>query len=333
MWRWSNSSFCTLSPFPKGFYFLGCTYTFLVRFISGTLRHVGSLVALAIGDALGAPLEGSRQPEVWLADYRSGGRHSRKKGEGTDDTLQAVAVAESLLACRGFCEKDLVEKLSEAYIVRPEWFGPTSALFFDLVRSGTAPHHAALVVHRINRGSRTNGSVMRGFPLGIFYPAPDVYGISLACSRLTHYDPVGGHCSAFLNVMVSDMCRGASRAAAFRHARSLCTDMEVHTMLGSYDRYDPNPSLDAVLCSHAALHAFMHAKMPETAILSAVNLGGDADTVGACTGALAGACWGLAAIPGRWRQGLAGYHVLVLLAEQLWSCRDDRQGRGPLLIP
>ena len=137
------------------------------------MRHVGSLVALAIGDALGAPLEGSQKSEVWLADYRPGGRHFRKRGEWTDDTLQAVAVAESLVACGDFCENDLVEKLSEAYIVRPEWFGPTSTFFFDLVRSGTLPHHAALIVHKKKQGSRTNGSVMRGFPLGIFYPAPD----------------------------------------------------------------------------------------------------------------------------------------------------------------
>ena len=303
---------------------LSDTYTLLVRFISGTMRHVGSLVALAMGDALGAPLEGSRQPEVWLAEYRSGGRHSRKKGEFTDDTLQAIAVAESLVACRGFCENDLVKKLSDSYIQKPEWFGPTSTLFFDLVRSGTLPHHAALIVHRYNHGSRTNGSVMRGFPLGIFYPAPEVYGVSLTCSRLTHYDPVGGHCSAFLNVMVSDMCRGASRAAAFRHARSLCTNNEVHTVLGNYDQYDPDPSLDSVLCSHAALHSFMKAKSAETAILSAVNLGGDADTVGACAGALAGACWGLEALPDRWRSGLERYDDLVQLAERVWEVRMDR---------
>ena len=155
------------------------TYTLLVRFISGTMRHVGSLIGLAIGDALGAPLEGSPQPEVWLAEYRSGGRHSRKKGEFTDDTLQAVAVAQSLVACRGFCENDLVEKLSDSYIQKPEWFGPTSTFFFDLVRSGTVPHRAARIVHQRRGGSRTNGSVMRGFPLGIFYPAPEVYPVQL----------------------------------------------------------------------------------------------------------------------------------------------------------
>jgi ADP-ribosyl-[dinitrogen reductase] hydrolase len=247
----------------------------------------------------------------------------------TDDTLQAVAVAESLVACSGFCENDLLKKLSEAYIVRPEWFGPTSTFFFDLVRSGTVPHHAALLVHKRNHGSRTNGSVMRGFPLGIFYPAPEVYAVSMACSRVTHYDPAGGHCSAFLNVMVSDMCRGASRAGAFRHARSLCTDNEVHTVLGRYDHYDPDPSLDAVLCSHAALSAFMHAKSAEMAILSAVNGGGDADTVGACTGALAGAYWGLDALPERWRSGLEGYDRLVQLAGRLWAMRGDRVGNSP----
>jgi ADP-ribosyl-[dinitrogen reductase] hydrolase len=255
-----------------------------------------------------------------------GGRHFRKKGQVTDDTLQAVAVAESLVTSQEFCENDLVRKLSETYILRPEWFGPTSTLFFDLVRSGTLPHHAAWFVHKLNHGSRTNGSVMRGFPLGIFFPAPQVYEMSLRCSSITHYDPVAGHCSAFLNVMVSDMIRGISRERAFRHARSLCTNIEVHAMLGSYDQYDPDHSLDSVLCSHAALHSFMQAKSLQQAILSAINLGGDADTVGACCGALAGAYWGLDAIPERWFRDLEGYDRLVQLAELVWKGRVDRVG-------
>jgi ADP-ribosyl-[dinitrogen reductase] hydrolase len=196
------------------------------------------------------------------------------------------------------------------------------------VRSGTVPHQAAWFVHKVNHGSRTNGSVMRGFPLGIFFPAPRVYEISLLCSSITHYDPVAGHCSGFLNVMVSDMVRGASRQRAFRHARSRCTNNEVHAVLGSYDQYDPDPSLDSVLCSHAALHSFMQAKSLEQAILSAINLGGDADTVGACCGALAGAYWGLSAVPERWTRELEGYDRLVQLAEQVWAGREDTRKTG-----
>lgn len=294
-----------------------------MTFISGNLRHVGSLIALAIGDAMGAPLEGSLQSEAWVTELLPGGRHFRKKGEITDDTMQAMAVAESLASCKGFNQKDLILRLFSGYEKRPEWYGPTSSLFFDLVKSGTVPHHAAWLVHQRRGSSRTNGSVMRGFPLGIFYPAPEVYGMSITCSRLTHYDPVAGHCSAFLNVMVSDMCRGISRSRAFRRALSLCTDPEVHAVLGNYPGYDPDPSLDAVLCSHAALSSFMNARTFEVAILSAINLGGDADTVGACCGALAGAYWGFDAIPKRWCADLDRYDELVRIAEWLWQITEQ----------
>lgn len=286
------------------------------------MRHVGSLISLAIGDAMGAPLEGSLQSEAWVTEMRSGGRHFRKKGAITDDTLQAMAVAESLADCKGFNQKDLISRLFSGYEKRPEWYGPTSSLFFEMVNSGTLPHQTAWLVHQRRGGSRTNGSVMRGFPLGIFYTAPEVYKMSMACSRLTHYDPVGGHCSAFLNVMVSDMVRGMSRKRAFRHALSLCTDLEVHAVLGNYKGHDPDPSLDAVLCSHAALSCFMNARTLEGAILSAINLGGDADTVGACCGALAGAYWGMDAIPKRWCADLENYDELIRLAERVWKIAE-----------
>jgi ADP-ribosyl-[dinitrogen reductase] hydrolase len=300
-----------------------------VRFITGNLHATGSLIALAIGDALGAPLEGSARTESWVTEMLPGGRHSRKKGQITDDTLQAIAVAESLAACGGFNQNDLIFRLLKGYEKRPEWYGPTSSAFFALVKSGTLPHQVAWLVHKHLHGSRSNGSVMRGFPVGIFYPSPYVYEISLACSKITHFDPVAAHCSAWLNVMVNDMCRGVSRERAFRHARSACTNPEVHALLSNYAGYEPVASLDAVLCSHAALSCFMNARTFETAVLAAINLGGDTDTAGACCGALSGAYWGLEAIPDRWRRDLEDYEYILHCAERLWS-GAERYGRcGP----
>jgi ADP-ribosyl-[dinitrogen reductase] hydrolase len=69
----------------------------------------------------------------------------------------------------------------------------------------------------------------------------------------------------------------------------------------------------------------MKARTLECALLSAINLGGDADTVGACCGALAGAYWGLLAIPERWISELEGYPVLVRLAENLWQISKERR--------
>jgi ADP-ribosyl-[dinitrogen reductase] hydrolase len=167
---------------------------------------------------------------------------------------------------------------------------------------------------------------MRAFPLAIFYPAEQVYIISIACSELTHYDPVAAHCSAWLNQMAGEMCRGVSPRQAFIHARSRCRNAEVLDKLGSYARYRPEPSLDAVLCSHAALSCFMNARTFENAVLSAINLGGDADTVGACCGALAGAYWGIEAAPERWTAKLEGYSGILKVADDLWQNRPDKSG-------
>ena len=295
-----------------------------MKFIREYIHPRGLLAGLAIGDALGAPFEGSPQPEAWATNMRPGGRHFRKAGQYTDDTLQACAVAESLLVSRRFEPSDLIGRLLAGYEKRPEWYGPTSSAFFNLVRSGTPPQRAAWLVHRHNHGSRSNGSVMRGFPLGIFYPADGVYKVSIACSRLTHYDPVAAHCSAWLTMMASDLCRGVSRNRAFVHARSRCRNAETLAVLGSYQRYRPEPSLDAVLCSHAALSCFMNAHTFENAVLSAINLGGDADTVGACCGALAGAYWGVDAVPERWSRVVEGYDELIRIAGALWEMREDQ---------
>ena len=55
----------------------------------------------------------------------------------------------------------------------------------------------------------------------------------------------------------------------------------------------------------AALWAFHGAEDFSEAVLTAVNLGDDADTTGAVCGQLAGACWGETGIPVAWRDGPA----------------------------
>jgi ADP-ribosyl-[dinitrogen reductase] hydrolase len=289
----------------------------LVKFISDQVRACGTLIGLAIGDALGAPLEGSPAPRERVTVMLPGGRLPRRKGEVTDDTLQAIAVAESLIACRRFDPDDLMARFVAGYLSQPQWFGPTSSAVFKLVLQGVPPREAAAAAHERLGASRSNGSVMRGFPIGVFFAPPSVPATSIACSQLTHHDPVAGHASAFLNLLVSAMCRGTPRDKAFHMAVAACRNNEVMRMLGSYKDYPPESSLDALLCTHAALFCFMGARSFEEAVTDAVNLGGDADTVGACTGALAGACWGIDAIPKRWIADIEDYARISSVAWEL----------------
>ena len=61
----------------------------------------------------------------------------------------------------------------------------------------------------------------------------------------------------------------------------------------------------------------------ETAIVTAVNLGEDADTTGAVAGALAGAKWGYSAIPSRWRNALLARERYTATADEIFRIADS----------
>ena len=288
-----------------------------MAFILGIERARGCLLGLAVGDALGAPFEGGGRPERWCRRMEPDGRCRRSAGAVTDDTLQAVAVAESLITCRGFSGPDLAVRLLEGFRAHPEYYGPTSTRVFSLVEAGVDPATAARLVHEELRASRTNGPVMRGPPIGIVYAGRAVEEVSMAAARLTHYDPVAGAASGFVNRMTSELCRGGNRETALRAALAGCREPETLAVLGSWRTHPPVPSLDALDLAHAAIAVVMTTTTFAGAVETAVNMGGDSDTLGAVAGALAGAAYGAGAISRDWLAPLELRPRLVALADGL----------------
>ncbi len=235
----------------------------------------------------------------------------------TDDTLQTIAVAESLITCRGFSGPDLAGRLLAGYHAHPEYYGPTSSAVFSLIEAGVPPHEAARRVHEQQHGSRTNGPVMRGPPIGIVYTGRMVEEVSMAAARLTHHEPVAGAASGFVNRMVSELCRGRSRTAAFAAALSGCAEPEVIEVLGDWRSRSPAASLDSLELAHAAITVAMTSTSFVGAVEQAVNMGGDSDTLGAVVGAITGAEYGPEAIPAAWLAPLAERRQLLGLAAGL----------------
>ncbi len=79
-------------------------------------RYRGSLLGLAVGDALGTTLEfkapGSFEP---LTDMVGGGSFGLKPGQWTDDTSMALCLAESLAVCVGFDAGDQMTRYVRWY--------------------------------------------------------------------------------------------------------------------------------------------------------------------------------------------------------------------------
>jgi poly(ADP-ribose) glycohydrolase ARH3 len=70
-----------------------------------------------------------------------------------------------------------------------------------------------------------------------------------------------------------------------------------------------------------AIYAFLSTCDFKSAVIYAVSLGGDADTIGAMTGAIAGACYGMEGIPSQWRETVENREYIEQLAKKLWDVK------------
>jgi ADP-ribosylglycohydrolase len=280
-------------------------------------RSIGALLGLAIGDALGAPFEGvGRDSYPRVSEYASGGVHRIARGAWTDDTAMAICLAESLLAVGRIDERDLLARFLRWYragensatgvaIGISEKTRTTLEIF---ERSGRID--AAADVE--NAG---NGAIMRLAPIAIYFrerPA-EVRRSAMRQARATHTgEPALEAAGLFAELLVTGLRTGdpdvVSRAAANGTHRG-----KTREQISSAPR--------AVDTLEAALWCLDRASDFETAVIEAVNLGGDSDTIGAVAGQLAGAVFGASTIPARWLDPLVSRERLVELAGRLHQTR------------
>lgn len=84
------------------------------------------------------------------------------------------------------------------------------------------------------------------------------------------------------------------------------------------DRSDIRSSGYVIHTLESALWCVSETTTFRDAVSLAVNLGADADTVGAVTGQIAGAAYGFSAIPDEWLTRLAWNEHLVEIAQRLY---------------
>jgi ADP-ribosylglycohydrolase len=304
--------------------------TSLNRFIS---KAKGSLLGLALGDALGTTLEfktkDSYQP---LTDMVGGGPFRLEAGQWTDDTSMAICLAESLLA--------VGEHNAEDQMVRyHRWreFGENSVTgkCFDIGNTVSAAIDEYLASGNANAGSRDphtagNGSLMRFAPVAIFFSP--VKNVSLKellnnakeSSIVTHAEQrtVEG-CQIMAWLMYSIFNGEESKTSLFRGLSSafsdLSSDMD-RIVSGSFlnkTRNEIRGTGFVVQSLEAALWCFANSDNFEEGALLAANLGDDADTTAAIYGQLAGAFYGVEQLPEYWLRKLAWRDKLENIAESL----------------
>ena len=299
-------------------------------------RYRGSLLGLAVGDALGTTLEfkppGTFEP---ISEIVGCGPYGLKPGEWTDDTSMALCLAESLIERRGF---DPIDQL-ERYV---DWWqnGHLSSTgeCFDIGNTTLAAlecfKRTGKPCGQTSEYSAGNGSIMRLAPVPMFYVNDRDKAIEFAgqSSTTTHAanEPIGA-CRYMAGLMVLAL-RGASKEAILSPpSMDGLPDGIGRVANGSFKTAQP-PEIRGtgyvVDSLEAALWAFWNSDDFADGARLAVNLGDDADTTGAVYGQIAGAFYGECEIPKRWRDIVALRCKIIAYATQLYDLRYVPQEVG-----
>jgi ADP-ribosyl-[dinitrogen reductase] hydrolase len=274
-------------------------------------RALGCLLGLAIGDALGTTIEfRKRDTYAHLTDIVGGGPFSLKPGEWTDDTSMALCLAESIIAFPDLNERDLMNRFVRW---RDRGENSVNGLCFDIGAATTRALDRYLRTDDPISGSTRadtagNGSLMRLAPIALRWLRTPDLAMSQARrqSATTHAADAAIEACAFFAERLTLGIRTGSRSAVLAPSSSANSSVNA-VAIGSWkrERSEIRSSGYVIDTLEAAFWAVSQASSFTEAVLLAANLGNDADTVGAVTGQLAGAIWGLSDIPERWLTMLA----------------------------
>jgi len=289
----------------------------------------GALLGTAVGDALGAPVEGY---DMEMVDSVYGGEWKMIYGRYTDDTEMMIGVAESLIENKGFNGADMALKFIQNYNVK-RGYGPGSKEVLRRIREGESLADASGKLFG-GKGSYGNGAAMRIAPVGLFYfDTPDMlWEIAYKSANITHSHELGKAGAALQALAVALAVRGQKEDMLLKLKEVVKTDTykekvgKLKALLdeGATEKrviLELGNGMEAFESVPTAIYSFLRSDNFKDSVVYAISLGGDTDTIGAMTGAISGAYYGEAAIPKAWLErledGEKGRRYIKKLADDL----------------
>jgi len=306
-------------------------------------KYLGSVVGLAVGDALGMPVEFEPvEPSAPVREMRPAVRFDSVTGEEiklpagawTDDTSMALCLADSILISDGFSPEDQLSRYLKWFrsgylsaIDKCFGIGPTVRAVLEEFESGNKDPG--------DLTATTNGALMRVSPVGLAYCSDAVQAIELSgeSSRTTHKSNESVDSCRYMGALLAGAVQGADKDEllspfffpgsdeGYWDDMPLCPEI-TDIAAGSFKMKKPpeiNGANQASATLEAALWAFCGSDNFAEGCTMAVMLGLDADTTAAVYGAIAGAYYGIDEIPSEWISHVAHYEMLVDYAERLHS--------------
>jgi ADP-ribosyl-[dinitrogen reductase] hydrolase len=290
-------------------------------------RYRGCLLGMAVGDALGAPIEGRPRGSFDpVMDMEGEGPFGLPRGTWTDDTSMALCLGESLLEKDGFDPADQMRRylkwLDEGYMSCASagfGLGLTVSAALESFRHRGEPYSGPT-----SPRTAGNGCIMRFAPVALHY-FPDreqIMKYSAESSRTTHGTQECLDACRLMGEILFRILSGAPKSdCLFGGIPDEIVSPSIrgiaHGAYAGKSADDIRGSGYVVESLEASLWCFHMTDSLRNALLLAVNLGDDADTTGAICGQIAGAYYGESAIPADWLGCLEWPDPIVSLADRL----------------
>ena len=260
-------------------------------------RARAAFIGMAIGDALGATVEFMTASEIaakygTFRDIIGGGWLRLKPGQVTDDTEMALCIARAIVTSQMWSLTAVADNFAAWLKSRPVDCG-------DTCRKGIRAYllHGQLESPP-NEWDAGNGAAMRLLPAAIF-SLPDAELLKkyiLEQAHITHNNPVSDAACLCLGQLLHMALCGSGKSQLRRHVDGLVSQFPTFAFV-PYRGLATGYVVDTM---QTVFHWFFRGRNFEECLTGTVNQGADADTTGAICGMLAGAYYGMEAIPKRW---------------------------------
>jgi ADP-ribosyl-[dinitrogen reductase] hydrolase len=299
------------------------------------------LFGLAIGDALGVPVEFESRAFLKqnpVTEMMGFGTHDQPIGTWSDDSSLVFCLAESL--CNSYDLSDMALNFVKWY---SEVLWTPHGKVFDIgiatraAINNVGKGHEPELCGGFEEKDNGNGSLMRILPL-VFYLKNEkdidvIYKKVKEVSSITHAHFRSVFACFIYVVYCLEILDGKDKTESYKGMQSIVTvflnenkfnrneiqlfDRILNNDISKYTENDIYSSGYVLHSLEASLWCFLNSNSYEETVLKAVNLGGDTDTTGAISGGLSGIYYGIENIPKKWIEVLVRNNDIESLAEKL----------------
>ena len=290
------------------------------------LKIKDGIIGHAIGDAMGVPFEFRDRQELFknpVTDMVGYGTYSVPAGSWSDDTSMEIATIDSFIEKGSFKCENIMEKFSNwinqgDYTPYGKVFGVGRTCVQAIRRYEQGFNIDECGLNDFN--SNGNGSLMRILPVAYYcyyrkLNYREMYKLVKDVSSLTHGHEISilGY-YIYVNFVVELLDTG-NKFLAYSKTKNIDYSLFSQKALKMYSRIlqsdigkleidDIKSSGYVVDTLEASLWSLLKTENYKDAVITAVNLGNDTDTIGAITGSLAGILYGYDNIPNEWSNKL-----------------------------